>query len=368
QDIAARRLAEAALQTSEAQYRQLVESASDLIYQFDLDGRLTYANPTMRAVLGYADEALRGRVLFDFVPGAEREGVAEFYRDQARRRVAVSQRDLPIHTVDGEVVCLEQRVTLVEEGGEVVGMRAVARDMTARRESERLKDELVSVISHELRTPLAALQASITLLSQGVLERYPERARQTLALASRNAARLAKLVNDILDMERLAAGSASIERRPYPVGELFTQAVEAVRSLAEPAGLLVVTHVAPALEWELDPDRFAQVLINLLSNAIKFSPSGGTVWLTGEADGGGLHVRVRDLGRGIPAAKLESVFERFQQVDRSDSRDRNGSGLGLAICRSIVEQHGGRIWAESTVGRGSNFHVVVPAATVVDPT
>lgn len=362
QDIAARRVAEAALQASEAQYRQLVESASDLIYQFDVRGRLTYANPTAAAVLGHAAEELRGRTLLDFVPPEERDGVRAFYRDQGRQRTPVTQRELPILTADGQPVWLEQRVTLVEEGGRVVAMRAVARDMTARRATERLKDELVSVISHELRTPLAALQGSLTLLSRGVLDRYPERARQTLDLASRNATRLGKLVNDILDMERLASGSAAIEPRRYPVSELFAQAVESVRSLAEPAGLLVVSDVPRSLEWALDPDRFAQVLINLLANAIKFSPPGGTVWFKGQEVDGELHVRVRDLGRGIPAGKLELVFERFQQVDRSDSRDRNGSGLGLAICRSIVEQHGGRIWAESTLGRGSTFHVTVPGA------
>lgn len=366
QDIAARRVAEAALQASEAQYRQLVESASDLIYQFDVCGRLTYANPTATEVLGRAVDEIRGRTLLDFVAPDERDEVRDFYHDQARKRIPVTQRELPIQTADGHPVWLEQRVTLVEEGGEVVAMRAVARDMTARRTTERLKDELVSVISHELRTPLAALQGSLTLLSRGVLDRYPERARQTLELASRNATRLGKLVNDILDMERLASGNAAIERRRYPVAELFAQAVESVRSLGEPAGLLVVSNVAPLLEWELDPDRFTQVLINLLANAIKFSPAGGTVWLTGEEIGGELHVRVRDLGRGIPASKLELVFERFQQVDRSDSRDRNGSGLGLAICRSIVEQHGGRIWAESTLGRGSTFHVAVPGPVSAD--
>src|SRR5262249_26849991 len=140
------------------------------------------------------------------------------------------------------------------------------------------------------------------------------------------------------------------------LADLMTQAVEEMRGMAQKANVTVVVHPISGHIWA-DPDRLLQMFTNLLSNAIKFSPAGTTVWLSAERWGEQLLVQVKDQGRGIPAEKLESIFERFQQVDVSDSRDKGGTGLGLAICRSIVHQHGGRIWAESTVGRGSTFSV-----------
>src|SRR5262249_21743130 len=142
------------------------------------------------------------------------------------------------------------------------------------------------------------------------------------------------------------------------MADLMTRVGDEMQGMAEKAGVTLVVQPAQAQLW-VDPDRLMQTLTNLLSNAIKFSLAGTTVWLRAERQGEPLLVEVEDQGRGIPADKLESIFERFQQVDASDSREKGGTGLGLAICRSIVHQHGGRIWAESTLGAGSTFSLTL---------
>ncbi|MBV9775395.1 MAG: response regulator, partial [Gemmatimonadetes bacterium] len=335
-----RMLHRAALQAQEARYRELVESASDLIYQTDAAGRITYANPAAARVLGFAVEELLGRDLVDLVHDEHRDEVRRFYGRQVADRRAESYREFPVVAAGGREVWLGQSLRLIEHGGVVLGTRAIARDVTARHEVERLKGELVSVISHELRTPLTSIRASLGLLASGRLQTHPEQAARMVQIANQNADRLSRMVNDLLDLDRMAAGKLQLERRSFPLDELASQALDAVRSTAEQAGILLVQGV-PRLDCTLDPDRIVQVLINLVANAIKFSPRGGTVWLNAQLDGGDVRFSVRDLGRGIPPEKLEAVFERFQQVDSSDARQKGGTGLGLAICRQIVELHGG---------------------------
>jgi signal transduction histidine kinase len=191
------------------------------------------------------------------------------------------------------------------------------------------------------------------------MDKQPERARHTLRIATRNSERLARLLNDILDLERLNSGAVRVERRPYDVAEVMSQAAETVRTAAESAGVLLLVD-SPRTTACMDPDRICQVLVNLLGNAVKFSPAGGTVWLAAAKDEDGVTLTVRDQGRGIPADKLDAVFQRFTQVDVSDAREKGGSGLGLAICRTIVQQHGGRVWVESREGAGSVFSVRLP--------
>jgi signal transduction histidine kinase len=183
-----------------------------------------------------------------------------------------------------------------------------------------------------------------------------------LQIAVSNVDRLVRLVNDVLDLERLDSGEIRLRRVVCDVPHLLRQAADGVQSLAHDAGVEIDLQSAPA--WVVgDPDRLLQVVTNLLSNAIKFSPPGSaTVWVEAEQAADEVLIRVRDEGRGIPAAMLESIFDRFRQVEDGDARERGGTGLGLAICRSIVLQHDGQIWAESTVGAGTTICVALPAA------
>jgi len=360
QDIARRERMERDLRASEARYRHLVENASDVIVQTDGSGVILYGNAAAARVFGLAPEALEGLPFLRLVQAEARRGARRFYQDQVRRGEPVSYQELPAVTHDGRELWLGLSMRLTWEGDRLASAQAVGRDVTDRRQLEQLKDEFISVASHELRTPLTSIRAALGLLESGLMERQPERARHTLRIATRNGERLARLLNDILDLERLNSGVVRVERQPYEVGEVVAQAAETVRSAAEAAGVLLVVPPVQATAM-MDADRVCQVLVNLLGNAIKFSPRGGTVWLSAAADAEGVTFSVRDQGRGIPADKLEAIFQRFTQVDLSDGREKGGSGLGLAICRAIVEQHGGRIWAESREGFGSTFQVHLPA-------
>ena len=233
-------------------------------------------------------------------------------------------------------------------------------DIRRRGEVERIKDELVSVVSHELRTPLTSIRGSLGLLASGKLGELSPQGARMVQIATQNAERLVRLISDTLDLERLESGSMALERAWADADAVALRAVETLRGPAEERGVRLDTGVPPGLPMWVDADRVEQVLVNLLSNAIKFSPAGAVVRLNAERRGGEVLFAVVDRGRGIPEAQLDHIFERFRQVDSSDAREKGGTGLGLAICRSIVQQHGGRIWAASEVGAGSTFFFTLP--------
>jgi CheY-like chemotaxis protein len=232
-------------------------------------------------------------------------------------------------------------------------------DITERRQIERMKDEFISVVSHELRTPLTSIHGSLGLLASGILTADSPQGQRMLQIAVDSTDRLVRLINDILDIERIESGRVKMEPVDCQVTDLMTEAINTVQALADKAGVTLSVTLLPLQVW-VDPDRIVQTLTNLLSNAIKFSPPESTVWVTVESQPNQVLFTVKDQGRGIPADKLHSIFERFQQVDSSDSRNHEGTGLGLAICRSIVQQHNGKIWVESVLGEGSTFFFTLP--------
>jgi signal transduction histidine kinase/DNA-binding response OmpR family regulator len=232
-------------------------------------------------------------------------------------------------------------------------------DQTAlqkQKQLDTLKDEFISTVSHELRTPLTSIRGALGLLSSGVLGKVDEKAQNLLRIASQNTDRLVRLINDILDLERMDSGRAPLHLRRCHLSEMTRQAIDTMRSMADGSEItfeISIDSSTDAVTFESDPDRMQQVLVNLFSNAIKFSPRGSTIRVVGTAEGDHLLLRIEDSGRGVPADKLETIFDRFQQVEPSDSRQKGGTGLGLAICRSILTQHGGAIWAERNDVTGS---------------
>jgi len=242
----------------------------------------------------------------------------------------------------------------------------IFRDLTRRREIERMKSEFVSVVSHELRTPLTSIHGSLALLASGLLRGVSGKGERMLDIAVSNTDRLIRLLNDILDVEKLDSGKMEIRQMRCGAGELIEHAIEVMRPMAQSQHITLSSKQSNLFIYA-DRDRIIQCLTNLLSNGIKFSESGGTVKVTATAIGTHAQFEVSDHGRGIPEHKRNAIFERFQQVDTSDSRKRGGTGLGLAITRSIVEQHGGKIWVDSQLGVGSTFFFTVPLAQVGAP-
>jgi signal transduction histidine kinase/DNA-binding response OmpR family regulator len=215
---------------------------------------------------------------------------------------------------------------------------------------DSVKDEFISNVSHELRTPLTSIRGALGLLSAGLLGNVDPKAQNLLRIASSNTERLIRLINDILDLERMDSGRAPLKLRRCSMYDLAYEAVDTMSTMGESAGVkLELTSKAArdSIYFDADADRMLQVLMNLLSNAVKFSPSGSTVAVEIESNPNSLLVKVMDQGRGIPPDKLEAVFDRFQQVESTDASRKGGTGLGLAICRGIVQQHGGAIWAQA---------------------
>jgi signal transduction histidine kinase len=223
-------------------------------------------------------------------------------------------------------------------------------------------------VSHELRTPLTSLRASLGLISSGSLDKRPEKQKQMLEVAIGNCDRLVRLVNDILDFDRVEKGGLPLHREVLAVGDILRRAADVEHDAALKAQITFRFDTPNDLLVDVDLDRMLQVLAELVSNAIKFSPPQTIIKLAAQAiEHDEVCVSVSDQGRGIPQDKLDMIFERFQQGDASDSRALGGTGLGLAICKKVVEQLGGRIWAESEPGKGSKFLFTVPAGKALEP-
>ena len=242
--------------------------------------------------------------------------------------------------------------------------------LSRRSELDTIKDEFISTASHELRTPLTSIKGALGLLSAGLMGSADAKANHLLRIALTNTDRLIRLINDILDLERMQSGRAPLHIRRCSISELAQHSIETMTPLAEAAKVrieLILAAPPDAMFLDGDSDRMEQVLTNLLSNAIKFSPQMGVVEVRIEADTDSLLLRVSDQGRGVPPNRLDAIFDRFEQVEEGDQRQKGGTGLGLAICRTIIQQHNGSIWAESNVqqhrGPGTSVLVTLPRVT-----
>jgi PAS domain S-box-containing protein len=344
----------------QSQRNQLIlDSAGDGIFGADTSGTFTFANPAAMRMTGYAPEEFAGRNLHALLHRTPAEtGAAPAADPQAA--LSHGRHDV-FWRKDGTSFPVEYSSTpIVVDGDRTTGAVVVFRDITDRLEADRVKDEFTSVVSHELRTPLTSIRASLGLLESGVLGTIPAEGRRMLEIAVRNTDRLVRLIGDILDVERIDSGAVQLRPTSCDAADLVGCAIDAVLATAVEAGVRIDSDVQPAA-FAGDGDRLIQTLTNLIANAVKFSPRGSAVRVTSERRGAEMRFEVSDRGRGIPIHKLETIFERFTQVDSADARDRRGTGLGLAICRSIVERHGGRIWARSVPGEGSTFTFVIPA-------
>lgn len=241
------------------------------------------------------------------------------------------------------------------------------RDISLRREHERMKDEFVATVSHELRTPLTSIAGSLGLLAANAAGQLPPAAQRMVELARSNSQRLVRLINDILDIQRIEAGKIAFDLKPVEVRALVQQAIEAHRGFAESYGVRVkLDSAADDCLVRADPDRLTQVVTNLLSNAVKFSPSGGEVNVSVRASNRAVHIEVRDRGAGIPDEFKPRIFDKFAQADASNARQKGGTGLGLSIVKQIVIRLGGEVGFDAAPGGGTIFRVELPRTSSPD--
>jgi PAS domain S-box-containing protein len=381
-DVTEQHAAEEALHLATRQRELILESVGDGIFGIDLDGRLTFINQAAAHALGYTPDQLTGRDVHEVIHHSHADGTpysraTSPILQSMQRREPIRMSDEVFWRLDGTAFPIEYSANPLIENGQISGMVVAFQDVSERRRLEKMKDEFISTVSHELRTPLTSLRGSLVLLASGSLDKRPEKQRDMIQMAIGNCDRLVRLVNNILDFDDVERGKLPLIRQPVEAADLLRRASDVAHNAATLAHIGFRIDAAPVAVLA-DEERILQVLNELVSNAIKFSPPETTIRLAAQpynASPSGLGPQgpgpsgssavcfiVEDQGRGIAPEKLERIFDRFQQGDASDSRALGGTGLGLALCRSIVEQHGGRIWAESEPGQGSRFLFTLPGA------
>jgi PAS domain S-box-containing protein len=361
-DITQQKQVQATLREAERRWRSLLENVRLLVVGLDKTGKVEFANSFFLELTGYAPAEVLGKNWFEtFLPLHLRQQVSTVFWEVLEQEFHPHYTNV-ILTKSGEERTIAWNNTLLRNlQGEPSGIMSIGEDITERHAVEQMKNEFISIVSHELRTPLTAIRGSLGILATGALNHHPERMQRMIEIATIDTERLVRLVNDILDLERLESGKVILVKEYCDAAALMVRSAEAMQGLAQKENITLSVSPVSALVWASN-DQIIQTLTNLLSNAIKFSPVNGTVALTGQPQADCVLFQVKDQGRGIPANKLEKIFGRFQQVDASDSRVKGGTGLGLAICRNIITQHGGRIWAESVSGEGSTFCFTLPVS------
>ena len=366
-DITERMAAAEVLRQERDHWATLIGSMQDGLVERDVEGTITAVNPRFCEMTGYDAEDLVGSSLpYPFWPEELSEPLKE--RVAAVHMGESIEFDTQFRRADGTPLPVIVAATpLRGTTGEVTGSISTVKDVTERERIDRMKDEFVSMVSHELRTPLTSIHGAIGMITD-LEDAVPTTAQRLLDIAHRNTDRLTRLINDVLDLEKMATRTRAELRGEESSRALLERAVDLMRPAAEEKGVLL--NIAPeAREVALvcDPDGVGQVLTNYLSNAIKFSETGTTITASCTEADGDLDFTVADRGPGIAVEDLERIFERFHQVDSSHARSHGGTGLGLAIARRIAELHDGRAWAESIVGEGSTFHLAIPRDLTADP-
>lgn len=380
-DITELKRSEAALRSSEEEFRLAFANAPIGISLVAPNGQFLKVNQGYCQLLGYSEAELLSLSFQQITHPADLEADLAGFERLLAGEIDTFQLEKRFLSRQGGVIPVAIDTALVRDSyGQPLYCIGHIQDIRDRRKVERMKDEFISVVSHELRTPLTSIRGALGILGTGVFQDRPAQANHMLDIAISNSDRLVRLVNDILSLERLTSGKVPLVMETCQVAELMQQAVGSVQAIADQAEVaLAVVPQAALLQGA--PDALIQTLTNLLSNAIKFSTAGSTVWLQARLLTSEEQLRsaltltalpthlqqpplllfaVTDQGRGIPADKLEVIFEQFQQVDASDSRKKGGTGLGLTICRNIVQQHRGHIWVSSCLGQGSTFYVMLP--------
>ncbi len=335
----------------------ILDIAADGIFGLDERGSATFLNRSAANMFGTTVGALTGQPLHEIIH-ADELGVTSFARCPicCPWRSSAHSGTAHLLTLDGKAFPIEYTTSPMGDDDEPRGVVVTFRDIADRLAIERLKDEFISAVSHELRTPLTSIRGALGLLGRSALD---GRADRMLDIARSNTERLVRLIDDLLDLEKMRSGNVELQRSVASATSLVRDAVAVMQTAADRGGVTIVTEDVEATLF-VDRSRIVQTLTNLLANAVKFSAAGTVVRVRASVDGETIAFSVEDEGRGIPREKLESIFERFQQVNGSDSRDQGGAGLGLAIARSIVGTHGGRIWAENRDPRGSIFRFTIP--------
>ena len=354
---------------SKAYIENLVDNAGDVIVSTDMEDRILTWNRGAEVILGYGKEEIIGKHLSILLPP---ERFHELVEMRAKVEISGALRDIEVRSKrkDGIMIYLSLSVSPIRDEGKIVGFLRVAKDVTEKkryerrlRELDKMKSDFVSNVSHELRTPLTSIKGSVDNMLDGLTGPLNDKQVRYLARIKSNTDRLSRLINDLLDLSRIEGGHIEVRPRTLSLTGLAGEVAEYLKPLA--AEKLIRIEVPPSdpgvTAWA-DRDKVTQVLMNLIGNAVKFSPQDGKVTVDIKKNGNEwVQISVADTGPGILPQETNKIFTKFYQIAKMDKQRPKGTGLGLAISKALVEMHGGTIWVESEIGKGSTFCFTLPA-------
>lgn len=343
-----------ALAEAQRKEKAIIESAPDVICSIDSDGRFVTANPAVLDHWGFAPEEIIGMRFSELIVPEDLQKSTEFLERIRKEQNAgtiecriAHQKGHDVHTI------WSVRWSSVDHV-----LFCVVHDISERKELEQLKQHFMAMVSHDLRTPLNSVKNFLGMLNTPIYGNLSEKGGVRKQAVELEIDRLNRLIDDLLDLEKLEAGKMELELKPTRISTLLTLAYEAVRGIAENKKIEIILPKEEG-EVNMDCERIIQVLVNLLSNAVKFSPEGSKVTVVSELDKNSLIISVQDEGPGLPEGAEKTLFSRFKQFAKGPNAPK-GSGLGLAICKEIVAAHGGTIAAESVPNKGSKFWFKIP--------
>ncbi|MBS1998648.1 MAG: PAS domain S-box protein, partial [Cyanobacteria bacterium SZAS LIN-2] len=341
--------------------RAILENVADVVCSIDSNMRFTDINDAAQKHWGYKNDDLVGSRPAEIVAPEDREMVSQAL-NAAIEAGQEARFECSVLRQDGTTADTEWSVTWSAEES---SLYCIVHDISARKHLDRMKRDFVAMISHEIRTPLTAIQLTHSFLLMEMEEALDEMSVQSLNEAQDNVNRLMAMVNNLLDLDKLESGCVEFVAETTEARALIEKSINAIDSLFRQKSITVSANIDPAITFYADKDRIVQVMINLLANAIKYSPSKSEITVKARTQGNFVRVEISDQGRGIPPDKLQTIFERFRQVEAADAREHKGIGLGLAISKAIVERHKGQMGVESVPGRGSTFWFTIPASEKV---
>ena len=346
---------EKALRESEAKNRSILNAIPDLMFSISKDGIFLDFLATEGESLFIPPSEFIGKKVYEVLP-TEVAQATMHNLEQALQTgdIQIFEYQLPIQ---GKIRDFDARI--VASGEDQV--LAISRDITERKEIDLMKNQFVSTVSHELRTPLTSIHGSLGLILGGAAGELPPQTKGLLDIAYNNSERLTRLINDILDIEKIESGKMEFNFQPLELMSLVKQAIEANHAYAEQFEIeFVLKDTLTDAKVNADSDRLMQLFANLLSNAAKFSPPNDTVEISVSRHDKAIRVAITDHGPGIPEKFRSRVFEKFAQADSSDARQKRGTGLGLSIAKAIVEKHGGKICFDTEINVGTTFYFDLP--------
>jgi len=358
-----RRESEQARHDGEARIRAIVETALDGILALDEHGRIDHVNPAVERMFARPASALVNAHVSVLIPAfglAGRSAAGSGSCLSVGAAVLGPTREVVALRADGTTFPLEVAFSAMQIGGRQM-YTGILRDISERKKIDRLKSEFVSTVSHELRTPLTSIRGALGLLAGGIAGSLPPQALAMITIALNNGERLGRLIDDILDIEKIESGRLDFHPCSVRLGAVVRRSLEANQGYADAHQIrLVLVGDVPPTAIVADEDRVTQVLANLISNAIKFSPPGAAVEVRVVEVDKRLRVSVTDCGPGIPDEFKPRIFQRFAQADGSDARQKGGTGLGLSIAKAIVDRMDGRIGFEPHAPTGTTFFFELP--------